>query len=107
MRRTAGNELNPNCVKQYGSVMAWGMFSSERVDPSEQIIIPANANVYLDLVQESVIYPLPRLRTCKQVYAGNAPWHPAKRVKYSFKKVEGEVIKWTAQSPDLNPIKNL
>ena len=60
VRRVTGNRLNPKCVKKSvkfggGSVMVWGMFSSEGVGPLLRINGTVNANVYRNILEQHVV----------------------------------------------------
>ena len=58
--RRKRDRLNPMCVKKAvkfggGSVMVWGMFSSEGVGPLIRINGTVNAKVYWNILEQQVI----------------------------------------------------
>ena len=60
VRRVTGDRLNPRRVKKSvkfggGSVMVWGMFSSEGVGPLLRLNGTINANAYRNLLEQHVI----------------------------------------------------
>ena len=66
------------------------------------------ANMYQNLLQQHAIIPLRaspnQPANCMQ---DNTPCYTDKRVKNFLDDVKIEILKWPAQSLDLNPIKNL
>lgn len=60
VKRETDDRLNPKCINKSakhggGSVMVWGMFSSEGVGPLVRVTGTVDANVYLNLVRQHVI----------------------------------------------------
>lgn len=66
-----------------------------------------NAIEYQELLQQHVIPSLGASPTHSFLYKMNAPCHTAKWVKQFLEADNIKVMKWPAQSPVLNPIKNL
>ncbi|KAI5085750.1 hypothetical protein C0J45_24213, partial [Silurus meridionalis] len=112
VRRQTGERLNPKCVKKSvksgGSVMVWDRLSAAGVGPLIQLLGRVNANIYQNLLQQHMV---PSLRSSPSQPAvfmqDNAPCHTAKQVKHFLKPENIEIMTWSAQSPDLNPVENL
>jgi hypothetical protein len=102
--------------------MVWGCFSNGR--PGPLIVCDTggvNADVYLEILSEGVIEFINELLTPEEgsdtitvatddaflFMHDNAPCHTAKKVQQFLKLRRIPIMKWPAQSPDLNPIENL
>ena len=113
VRRKTGDRLNPRCVKKSvkfgtGSVMVWGMFSSEGVGPLICINGTVNAKVYRNILVQQVIPSIRASPTELPIFMHDtAPCHTAKLVENYLQQEGIEVMKWPAQSHDLNPIESL
>lgn len=113
VRRKAGERLSSKCVKKTlkfggGSVMVWGMISSEGVGPLVRIYGRVNAETYKQLLQQHVIESLRLSPNQPSIFMqDNAPCHKAKKVISYLEEEEIRVMDWPAQSPDLNPIENV
>ncbi len=67
-----------------------------------------NANVYQNLLQQHAVPSLQASPNQSPIFMqDSAPHHTAKRIKQFLDAENIEIIKWPAQSPDLNLIKNL
>ena len=90
------------------SVMVWGMLSAVGVGILVRLNGKINSNVYQYLLHQHDVLPL--LASPNQpanFMQDNTSCHTAKCVK-KFLHCEGiEILKWQAQSPDLNLIYNL
>lgn len=113
VRRKIGERLSSNCVKKSvkhggGSIMVWGSISSEGVGPLIRLQGNINARVYQNLLRQ---YAIPYMKECEAkppiFMQDNAPCHTAKTVLAYLQTEQVEVMKWPAQSPDLNPIENI
>ena len=95
VKRRIGERLSAKCTKKTvkfrgGSVMVFGMFSSQGI--VQDHVEPIIQNSGFDRV------------TFMQ---DNAPCHKAKVVMSYLSEQDFEIIDWPPQSPDLNPIENL
>jgi hypothetical protein len=104
------------------SIMVWACFSNGRPGP---LIVcdngAVNADAYLQILTEGLATFIDELFTPEEgsdtitvatddaflFMHDNAPCHTAKRVEQYLKVLRIPVMKWPAQSPDLNPIENL
>ena len=104
------------------STMVWACFSGEQMGPL--IVCDAgnvNADRYLEILEDGVVSFINEIL---QPHEGsdtievaaddaflfmhdNAPCHTATKVTQFLKRKRIPVMKWPAQSPDLNPIENL
>ena len=113
VRRRTGERLSPQCVKKTvkfggGSVMMWGMISSDGVGSLVRLFGNINAEIYKQLLQKHVIGTLRVAPNQPSIFMqDNAPCHKAKKVTNYLQEEEIRVMDWPAQSPDLNPIENV
>ncbi len=111
--RKRGETQNPCClrssVKFPQSVMVWGAMSSAGVGPLCFLRSKVNTAVYQEVLEHFM------LPAADQLYGDAdfifqqdlAPAHSAKATSTWFKDHGIPVLKWPANSPDLNPIENL
>ena len=67
-----------------------------------------NASRYGQLVKNTVSPFMKKTMGRKSIFKqDNAPIHTAKSILKIFKNLKMKVLDWLAQSPDLNPIKNI
>ncbi|CAI9537386.1 unnamed protein product [Staurois parvus] len=86
-----------------GSVMVWGCMSAAGTGELQFIEGTMNANMYCDILKESMISSLQRLGQ-RAVFQHNDPKHNSKRTTALLKKLRVKVMDWPSMYPDLNPI---
>ena len=93
-----------------GSLMIWGCMSYYGIGKANHIQQMMNADVYCNILNTSFRNSLKIWGFSKNnitFQQDNDPKHTSKKAKKWFNNEGITVIDWPAQSPDLNPIKNI
>ena len=113
VKRRIGERLSVKCTNKTvkfgcGSVMVFGMFSSQGTTPFVRLQTRVNAQIYKNIVQDHVVPIIQNSGFDRATFMqDNAPCHKAKVVMSYLSEQDFEIIDWPLQSPDLNPIENL
>ena len=90
--------------------MIWGCITLQSVSKLYHIIGIIDADVYLQILQESLLETLKKygVKSRHVIFQqDNDPKHTSKKARDWFTKKGMKLLPWPAQSPDLNPIENL
>ncbi len=90
-----------------GSVIVWGCMSDAGTGELQFIEETMNANMYCDILKQSMIPSLRRLGRRAVFQHDNDPKHTSEMTTALLKKLRVKVMDWPNMSPDLNPIKHL
>lgn len=113
VRRPPNMEYNPRfttkTVKHGGAkVMVWGSFSYGAVGPIYLIEGIMDQKVYVRILEEVMLPYATWNMPLKLIFQqDNDPKHTSTSAKEWFRVNGIELMRWPAQSPDLNPIENL
>ncbi|GBB96753.1 hypothetical protein RclHR1_28230003 [Rhizophagus clarus] len=111
--REPGKELNPDCisvtVKYSPSKMFWGCFSWSGLGPIVSLNGSVTGQIHAKIINDFVV---PTLHTHFPQGNGifqedNAAPHRSKVATATHKNTGIVTLDWPAQSPDINPIKNI
>ncbi len=89
-----------------GNVMVWGCMSAAGTGELQFIEGTMNANMYCDILKQSMIPSLWRLGRRAVFQHDNDPKHTSKMTTALIKKLKVK-MDWSSKSPDLNPIEQL
>ena len=107
--RQPGEENKDKCVSSTvrhggGSVTVWGCMSAAGTGELQIIEGTMNANMYCDILKQSMIPSLQRLGRREIFQHDNDPKHTSKMTTALLKKLRVKVMDWPSMSPDLKPI---
>ncbi len=110
--RQPGEEYKDKCVLPTvkhggGSVMVWGCISAAGTGELQLIEGTMNANMYCEILKQSMIPSLRRLGRRAVFQHDDDLKHTSKTTTAWLTKLRVKVMDWPSMSPDLNPIEYL
>ena len=112
VKRRIRGRLSAKCTKKTvkfgaGSVMVFGMYSSQGTTPLVRLQTRVNAQIYKNIAQDHIGPIIQNSGFDRATFTQEAPCHKAKVVMSYLSEQDFEIMDWPPQSPDLNPIENL
>ncbi len=89
-----------------GSVMVWGCMSAAGTGELQIIKGTMNANMYCDILKQSMIPSFRRLGR-RAVFQHDNPKHTSTTTTALLKKLRVKVMDWPSMSPDPNPVEHM
>ncbi len=105
-----GEEYKDKCVSptvKHGGESVWGCMSAAGTAELQLIEGTMNANMYCDILKQSMIPSLRRLGRRAVFQHDNDPKHTSKTTTALLKKLRVKVMDWPSMLPDLNLIEHL